>query len=486
MAGLRIWCVGIAWLVAAAELLPAQYPGQYPGQYPPTSPMPPMPRLPSPRRGKKKPGEQKPSPKEVLPEYSGRIEKLSADSITVVAADTRILSFKCTKITQYLQDEKEIERTVLKPGDEIIIAARKDEDGFFYAVKVMLEKAAAAASPAPPAAKEKAGGEAPAEEEAPAQKEAPVIKPATVSTDPDDEGPPTLRRGKPAPRSPKPILMPEPEQAVVVATNRDAVNVPEPSRDPQNDEFIEKARETAMTFSESLPNYLCQQMTTRYQGEGRPIDWQALDLVTASVVYEDGKESYHNIKIGNKAVNKPMEELPGSWSRGEFGTTLRDLFSPSTNGLFRRRAESTMSGRTAVVYDFLVEQPNSHWQTIIGGQSVFPAYKGSVWIDKRTFRVLRIEMQARNVPEEFPLDTIEWVVDYAFVRIGTTEFLVPVHAENLSCWRGSSRCARNALDFRNYRKFTSESQIMTTDSTVSFEGAEPPKSEPAGRSPKKK
>jgi hypothetical protein len=126
-----------------------------------------------------------------------------------------------------------------------------------------------------------------------------------------------------------------------------------------------------------------------------------------------------------------------------------------------------------------VERPNSHWETRIGGQSIFPAYKGTVWIDKKSVRVLRIEMQARNIPEEFPLDSVEWVVDYSFVRIGTGQFLLPVHAENLSCWRGTSQCARNAIDFRNYRKFTSESQIMATDSTVSFEGEEKPPAKPA-------
>jgi hypothetical protein len=111
----------------------------------------------------------------------------------------------------------------------------------------------------------------------------------------------------------------------------------------------------------------------------------------------------------------------------------------------------------------------------MAGQSVLPAYKGSVWIDKKTARILRIEMQARKIPEAFPLDTVEWVVDYSFVRIGDGEFLLPVHAENLSCWRGTSRCARNAIDFRNYRRFTSESQITTTDSTINYDAEEPPK-----------
>ena len=101
-------------------------------------------------------------------------------------------------------------------------------------------------------------------------------------------------------------------------------------------------------------------------------------------------------------------------------------------------------------------------------------------------RVLRIEMQARSIPEEFPLNTVEWVVDYEFVRIGTQQFLLPVHAENLSCWRGSFTCARNTINFRNYRKFTSESQIMTTDSAISFDGEEAPAKAPAKPAEKKK
>ncbi len=66
-------------------------------------------------------------------------------------------------------------------------------------------------------------------------------------------------------------------------------------------------------------------MTTRYQSETRTPSWNAKDVVSAEVVYDNGKESYRNIKINNKLVNKPMEEIPGGWSRGEFGSTLREF-----------------------------------------------------------------------------------------------------------------------------------------------------------------
>jgi hypothetical protein len=68
-------------------------------------------------------------------------------------------------------------------------------------------------------------------------------------------------------------------------------------------------------------------------------------------------------------------------------------------------------------------------------------------------------MQAREIPKSFPLDTVESAVDYDFVLIGQSKFLLPVHSEALSCVRGTSDCSRNTIDFRNYRKFESDTSI---------------------------
>jgi hypothetical protein len=106
-----------------------------------------------------------------------------------------------------------------------------------------------------------------------------------------------------------------------------------------------------------------------------------------------------------------------------------------------------------------VEQPNSHWHVETGNQSYLPGYSGTVWIDKETSRVLRIEMQAEAMPRTFPLDQVESAVDYDFVMIGDAKFLLPTHSEALSCSRGTRECSRNVIDFRNYRKFTAESSI---------------------------
>jgi hypothetical protein len=182
--------------------------------------------------------------------------------------------------------------------------------------------------------------------------------------------------------------------------------------------------------------------------------------VTATVVYEDGHESYRDISIGGHKVNKKMSEIGGSTSTGEFASTLASLFSDYTQAEFRR-AQTTSIGQTpAVIYDFKVLLKHSDWRIVVGGQMLQPAYSGSVWIDSSTGHVRRIEMSANTIPKDFPLDTVEWAVDYDHVSLDATHnFLLPVHAENLSCQRGSTICTKNAVDFRDYHKYSGESSI---------------------------
>ena len=232
----------------------------------------------------------------------------------------------------------------------------------------------------------------------------------------------------------------------------------------QEDPLIRKAAEAALEFTEVLPNYVCQEMMSRFESESQPANFRPVDVVTMEVVYENGRENYRNIAINNKPTNKSMEELPGARSTGEFGTVLIDLFSPATDADFRPHGTARIAGVTAKVYDFDVKRENSHWSLHFGAQSYEPAFGGTVWIDPQTSRVLRIEMEAKGLPREFPEDHVESATDYQYVRLGDAQqYLLPVHAETLSCQRGTPYCSRNTIDFRNYHKYSGESTIQFGD-----------------------
>jgi hypothetical protein len=391
--------------------------------------------------------------------YRGLLTAINDEELTIELSDKRALILKRDASTKF-------SKPGTKPGDTVSVEITDDEKGYLYALNVTLEKEGQLSEP-----ERRGGGRMPSNPDEPGV--APDVMPrATTVTsgeqiDPDGGGPPRLKRGQPPPKRPIATPVEEPAAAPVsrfpageiAASAGDEAparrgNIVSARSDGERP-FIERARETAYSFVETLPNYSVKQVTTRYQNE------RAIDNLTCDLIVENGKERYQNLMRNGKLMKEKAEES-GSWSSGEFASTLQDIFSSSTNATFKPRGSTTLFQRSAMLFDFTVEQQNSHWTIRTQQEQYLPGYQGTLWIDKETTRVLRVEMQARKIPTAFPLDKVESAVDYNFVKIGTQSVLLPVHADVLSCERGSRQCSHNAIDFRNYKKFGAESNVTFT------------------------
>jgi hypothetical protein len=439
--------LGVALIAQVGQPAPGQYPpGTYPpGQYPPGN-GPPGQNVPTiPRRSKK--GDSNSDTAAATKTFKGVIRVLEAKSFDMETEDTRILTIQIT--------DKTVKPEELKLGDGVDVEVTQDNEGQFQAVKIKVNAKAAQAINAN-------------DRMEPEGRTAPpptiLVRPGPTH-DPDDAGPPVLKRGKPVARASSKsdddddaAPAPAPEKAAPARATLER-SAPAPSPVNPRQAFIEKARAAAVAYVEGLPNYVCQEVTTRYVSETRQPNWQVIDVVSAEVVYENRKESYRNLTINGKPTKKAPEDT-GAWSSGEFGTILRNLFEPGTDADFKYAEDDTIAHQAASVYKFAVERLRSSWKIWVPGQYILPAYKGSVWVDKQTANTLRIEMQAQDIPEEFPRIATETAVDYDYITLGTPEkYLLPVRAEVLSCARGSNECERNVIEFRNYHKFTGESTI---------------------------
>ena len=455
----------------------------------------------------------------------GMLRTVAGRQFVLEADDHRIITYRMSSATTVQKDAKDTDIAKLTPGDHLMVDSTSDDSGYFTATEVRFDKAAtpadraaasetwdlprldgrgaAASSASSPqrepgderpvlrrknddarsddaksanAPQESAANTPPSAAPPPAAvpQEDPidtrpttVMRPSDPPPDSDDSGPPSLRHGAPPSRRPAPATSVEIKPPAPDAAPKPAAAPPSTIAvltQPNEDSVIEKARDVAAQFSGNLPNFFCQQVTTRYESDHPKQGWTALDIVTADVAYENGRESYKNIKVGNKPVNKAMEDIEGTRSTGEFATILEGLLDPASGTTFRRTGTDTIHGRSTWVYKFEVARDRSRWRIEAPSQLYYPAFNGEVWIDKQTSRVLRIEQSAHNMPVLFPFDTVETATDYDYVRLATTDpFLLPVDAEVLSCVRGTSTCARNRIEFRNYRKFGA-------DSTVTFEG----------------
>ena len=534
------WSTLSTLLVASTFLAPASvlgqigYPGQYPGQYPTTGPYPGAGggiRLPG---GQRRGSSTTTTTKEEQARtstISGMLRRISKSDLVVQAEDKRIVTVTLANTTKYANASGATAKSGdFSPGDHITVDATQDDNGYYHAKNVTLVKQGnaedqiAASAPVdespiadgaknsssssggddgPPRLRRSASSSADTNSQ-PDRTVRPQITPGDTDTprtvarttsdapippDPDDAGPPKLRRGTPqrrnsdSPAQPAPqiasaetpasrpslhadevngVVKAPPPPRIAPAESNDTVERPDTATlQSTGDMTIDKARAAAYEFSETLPNYVVKQFTTRYQtgtAKGAQTNWQAIDTVSADVVSEGGKESYKNILVNGKPPKEAVEKT-GSWSTGEFSSVLLDIFSPATDADFHNRRSSTIANRSSFRYDFSVEQPNSHWHVYSAADSYNPEYGGAIWIDKETYRVLRIELSAKNMPRAFPLDTVESAVDYDFVVLGDNKFLLPVHSETLSCERGTRICSRNVIDFRNYKKYGADTSI---------------------------
>ena len=384
--------------------------------------------------------------------FKGNAIAIATDKLALETADGSILTLRTSPTSRFMEKGKPIKLGQLREGDHLDVDVVQDPKGGFIIVEArLLARTPVDENGGPPKLARRPAGSAPAPSSSPS------------STAPRSEVPLTDSGSAPAPDRPARSIPDEGiPRSLSVPDRADAPDRPYAHRasgDPKM-ELVERARDAAAEFAQKLPNYVCQQITTRYTSQTRPVNWRAEDTVSAAVVYEDGREDYRNITVNGRAVNKKMEDIGGNTSTGEFGTILMNLFHPQTDASFKWIKESVTSRMTTAVYDFSVTKPHSTWQIHVESQQVMPAYRGTVWIDTNTARVMRIEMEAENMPSDFPIDMIQTAVDYDFVNLGPERFLLPTRSESITCERSSVACSRNVIDFRNYHKYMGESKII--------------------------
>ena len=429
-----------------------------------------------PRIHRKKPKSSETSTTPGQPTLTADGKTVSNDGKTLLVAtkDGRTLTLRLNDQTKFTHTGSAIPASKIIPRTTVHIEAAEDSEANLTATTVDLVKDAPAettASGARPGAVNPDGTTPDAED-------ADLTRP-TILNGPDAPNRPILHHGKPtrsesagdadnrdvqmaaAKPAPKPVAVRKTvsnDDNPSDFTIGDSTPAARPIT-PKADALIGRTRDWAHTFTNGLPNYICEQLTTRYMEASRSAGWQAQDLVGAKVVYEDGHESYKDITVDGRKTNKSMLQIGGATSTGEFASVLQSLFAVGSGAEFKFYRSESIGETPAAVYDFKVPLQLSDWTITIGGQSLRPAYSGSVWIDKKSAQVRRIEMQADNIPQDFPSDSVQSAVDYDVVPLGTAQFLLPVHAENLSCQRGSPLCSKNAIDFRNYHKYSGDSTI---------------------------
>jgi hypothetical protein len=220
--------------------------------------------------------------------------------------------------------------------------------------------------------------------------------------------------------------------------------------------LLEQARIHALQFAEELPNFMVTETVTRYLQTPGTRNWELQDKLEVELSFRVGKgEVFRLLRVNGAAARQTYEELGGSTSTGEFGSTLAGLFWPETRTEFREVKRETFRGRPTVIFDFKVRRANSRTSLTDknSGQTTVVGYSGSVWIDTETKRVLRMEDSADEIPAGFPVSLSENAIEYDWATIAGERYLLPIRAEVLMGRDSQKVYTRNVIEFRDYRKF---------------------------------
>jgi hypothetical protein len=243
------------------------------------------------------------------------------------------------------------------------------------------------------------------------------------------------------------------------AAKAPAVVVSAPLRD-EFERILSEVRENALNYTKSLPNFLCNQVTRRFVDPSGKESWIPQDTIQEHLAYVDGHEDYKVIAVNNKpAVNETHQKLGGVSSSGEFGSMLAEIFDPATETDFQWNRWAKVDGRVMYVLDFRVEQSRSRYSILheTSGREIISGYHGQIYADTETGRVMKITMDCDTIPADFPIQQVRLTLDYGFENISGKQFVLPERVELRS--KEGRMLAKNNIEFRLYRKFTTESQI---------------------------
>jgi hypothetical protein len=248
--------------------------------------------------------------------------------------------------------------------------------------------------------------------------------------------------------------------------------------------IMEEVREIALNYSKGLPNYLVTQVVRRYQANAPGAryarssepSWVQVDLLTLRLSYFDQKEEYKLIMHNNSPTTQDFKNVGGATSTGEFGSLLRDIFEPRTHARFAWDGWARLRDQLVMAFSYNVEQANSQWGIEYEKKDhIVPAYSGRILIDKDSHMVLRVTLNADNIPPTFPVKMATTVLDYDYIDISGHTFLLPLKSETQMSADGI--LSRNDTEFRLYRKYSAESDVrydITPDALPADKTSEAP------------
>src|SRR3954471_23240339 len=254
------------------------------------------------------------------------------------------------------------------------------------------------------------------------------------------------------------------ESDATVRLNSRAAEIPPPDSVRQQ-HILSQIKEYALSYTKNLPNFICVEVIRRYVDPTSADHFQSIGNVLARVSYNQGQESYKVYSVNGHIEDTTIDRAAaggGAISQGEFGSMMREIFEEKSEATFGWDHWATLRGRRMAVFNYEIGSGRSGYSISYSSgpsdeQRIYTAYRGLIYADQDTGEIARITFEAIDIPQGFPVRQAREILDYDLVDINGQQYVTPQSAK-LYMTAGREK-SKNELEFRNYRKFGTESAI---------------------------
>jgi hypothetical protein len=244
--------------------------------------------------------------------------------------------------------------------------------------------------------------------------------------------------------------------------------IPEPPAPSRAEQVViwDAAHDNALNYTENLPDFICSEVVRRYLDPNNKGSWKLEDTLALKLTYFDQREDYKLMTVNNHSTSLSYDQMRGAITEGEFGSMLASIFALKSRANRDWDHWTLLRSRPTHVYTFAIARANSDYRITSGTSThdeaqVKVGQHGYVYVDDATKMVVRLTAIADEFPLGFDVQRVELTLDYDFVDVGGTRYLLPLHSETTLFappWEH-----RNETDFLQYRKFSA-------DATISYDG----------------
>jgi hypothetical protein len=227
--------------------------------------------------------------------------------------------------------------------------------------------------------------------------------------------------------------------------------------------MLDAARAYALDYSQTLPDFICDELVRRYREGMDPGTWTLTDTLTVRLSYYGRREDYKLVLVNNKpAADRSYESLTGSISEGEFGSLLRQVFEAEASTQIRFARWDSIGDKLVAVFGYRMTAAHARYAVnfVLNDQrySTLAGRRGLVFVDPASGAALRITSAADALPADFPVQKLASTLEYAPTAIGGRTFVLPRAAE-VEMQAGTYQ-TRNAIEFQTYHKFDAATDVF--------------------------